>query len=113
MPNTRVIKPKTVEIKPKIVDINVRSKTVESPPARRTKVIQKKRASSCTRYNASFNQHKTESTKPPTTNAHVLKCEKKGKTCATSSKPQNTPIGQKDERTTTKPEHRVIHEIHR
>ncbi|KAG5268529.1 hypothetical protein AALO_G00213590 [Alosa alosa] len=106
MPNTKIIKPRTVEIKPKIVGSNVKSKTVESPQARRTKVnvTHKKRASSCTRCKVSSSQPKTESTRPPPTNTQV-------KTCATSSKHQNAPIAQKDERTTIKPEDRVIHEI--
>lgn len=117
MPNAKVIKPRTVEIKPKIVDGNVRSKTVESPPSRRTKgnVTHKKRASSCSRCNVSFNHHKTESIRPA--NTHVFKCEKKGKPCAVkedSSKPQIAPTIQRDERAAaTKPEHRVMHGISR
>lgn len=112
MSNAKVIKPRTVEIKPKIVDSNVKSNTVESLPSRRTKgnVTHKKRASSCSRCNVSFSHRKTESIKPQI-NTNVFKYEKKAKSCAIPSKPQNAPIVQKDERAATKPEHRVMHGI--
>lgn len=114
MSNAKVIKPRTVEIKPKIVDSSVKSNTVESLPSRRTKgnVTHKKRASSCSRCNVSFSHQKTESIRPQI-NTNVFKCEKKAKTCAIPSKPQNAPIVQKDERAATKPEHRVMHGIPR
>ncbi|KAL2085269.1 hypothetical protein ACEWY4_018589 [Coilia grayii] len=109
MPITKVIKPKTTEIKPKTVEVNVRTKTLESPLARRSTGINKKRASSCTRCNASFGHHKNDSVKPTTPNGHVLKCEKKGKPCVASSKPRDTHV--KYEPTITKADQKVIQEI--
>uniref|UniRef100_A0AAY4EZE4 Uncharacterized protein n=1 Tax=Denticeps clupeoides TaxID=299321 RepID=A0AAY4EZE4_9TELE len=104
MPSTKVIKPNSLDIKTKIIEVKPRR--TENPGSLQTKIIGKKRASSCSRC---IQTNKCEKTSRSQTHAQASKCERKGKTVPAPPLKSREKQAEKKEQQAT--EKRVIFEI--